>query len=160
METTVIVVMTVIMVEIIRTMVIMMVMVVLCGDDGEDLRRYVLHVIFYYFDISLFVITTMSLYQESHTADRHWQQRTWVPAHWLSRVWFSATPWTVAHRAPLSMEFSRQESWSGLPFPIPGDLPKPGIKPTSPASPVLAGRFFTTEPPGKPMTRASQPFCG
>ena len=66
-----IVVMTVIMVEIIRTMVIMMVMVVLCGDDGEDLRRYVLHVIFYYFDISLFVITTMSLYQESHTADRH-----------------------------------------------------------------------------------------
>lgn len=65
------VVMTVIMVEIIRTMVIMMVMVVLCGDDGEDLRRYVLHVIFYYFDISLFVIMTMSLYQEAYTADHH-----------------------------------------------------------------------------------------
>ena len=71
METTLIVVMTVIMVEIIRTMVIMMVMVVLCVDDGEDVRRYVLHVIFYYFDISLFVIMTMSLYQELHTADCH-----------------------------------------------------------------------------------------
>ena len=105
----------------------MMVMVVLCVDDGEDVRRYVLHVIFYYFDISLFLIMTMSLYQELHTPDRHWQQRTWVPARWLSRVWFSATPWTVARRAPLSMEFSRQESWSGLPFPIPGDLPNPGV---------------------------------
>ena len=46
------------------------------------------------------------------------------------------------------MECSRQEYWSGLPFPLPGDLPDPGIKPTSPA---LAGRFFTTELPGKPM---------
>ena len=44
-----------------------------------------------------------------------------------------ATPWTVAHQAPLSMEFSRQEYWSGLPFPSPGDLPDPGIKSRSPA---------------------------
>ena len=44
-----------------------------------------------------------------------------------------ATPWTVAHQAPLSMGFSRQEYWSGLPFPSPGDLPDPGIKPSSPA---------------------------
>ena len=44
-----------------------------------------------------------------------------------------ATPWTVAHQAPLSMEFSRQEYWSGLPFPSPGDLPNPGIEPSSPA---------------------------
>ena len=44
-----------------------------------------------------------------------------------------ATPWTVAHQAPLSMGFSRQEYWSGLPFPSPGDLPNPGIKPRSPA---------------------------
>ena len=58
------------------------------------------------------------------------------------------TPWTVARQAPLSMGFSRQEYWSGLPFPSPGDLPDPG---TEPASPVLAGRFFTTEPPGKPI---------
>ena len=45
----------------------------------------------------------------------------------------SATPWTVACQAPLSMEFSRQEYWSGMPFPSPGDLPDPGIKPLSPA---------------------------
>ena len=51
-----------------------------------------------------------------------------------------ANPWTVAFQTPLSMEFSRQEYWSGLPIPSPGDLPDPGIKPTSPA---LAGRFFT-----------------
>ena len=56
------------------------------------------------------------------------------------------TPWIVTHQAPLSMEFSRQEYWSGLPFPSPGDLPYPGIKPGSPA---LAGGFCTTEPSGK-----------
>ena len=54
---------------------------------------------------------------------------------------------TVAHQACLSMGFPRQEYWSGLPFPSPGDLPYPGIEPTSPA---LAGIFFTTLPPGKP----------
>ena len=59
-----------------------------------------------------------------------------------------ATPWTVAHQAPLSMEFSRQEYWSGLAFPPPEDLPYPGIKPTSTA---LAGGFFIVEPPGKPQ---------
>ena len=58
------------------------------------------------------------------------------------------TPWTVAHQAPLSIGFPRQEYWSGLAFPPPGDLPDPGVKPVSPA---LAGRFFTTEPPGKPQ---------
>ena len=57
------------------------------------------------------------------------------------------TLWTVTYQAPLSMGFSRQEYWSGLPFPSPGDLPNPGIKPASPAS---AGRFLTTELPGKP----------
>ena len=50
----------------------------------------------------------------------------------------------------MSMEFSRQEYWSGLPFPTPEDLPDPEIKPASPASTVLAGRYFTTESPGKP----------
>ena len=54
----------------------------------------------------------------------------------------SATPWTVAHQAPLSMGVPSQEYWSGLPFPHPGDLPNPGIKP---ASPTLTGRFFTWE---------------
>ena len=57
------------------------------------------------------------------------------------------TPWTVAHQAPLSMGFSRQEDWSGLPFPPPGDLPDPGVEPVSP---TLAGGFFSTEPPRKP----------
>ena len=60
------------------------------------------------------------------------------------------TPWTIAHQAPLSMGFSRQEYWSALPFPPPGDLPNSGIKPASLGSLALAGRFFTTEPPGKP----------
>ena len=52
-------------------------------------------------------------------------------------------------QAPLSMEFSRQEYWTGLPFPTPGDLSNPGIKPVSLTSPALAGEFFTTTPPGK-----------
>ena len=54
------------------------------------------------------------------------------------------TPWTVALQAPLSMGFSRQEYWSGLPCPPPGDLPDPGIKPAVLKSPALAGGFFTT----------------
>ena len=58
----------------------------------------------------------------------------------------SATPWTVAYQAPLSMGFSRQEYWSGLPFSSPGDLPDPRIEPISPG---LVGGFFTTEPSGK-----------
>ena len=53
------------------------------------------------------------------------------------------TPWAVAHQALLSMGFSRQEYWSGLPFLSPGDLPDPGIEWVSLASPALAGRFFT-----------------
>jgi len=58
-----------------------------------------------------------------------------------------ATAWTVAQQAPLSTEFPRQEYWSGLPFPFPGDPPYPKIEPESP---TLAGGFFTIEPPGKP----------
>ena len=64
----------------------------------------------------------------------------------LSRVWLFATPWTVAHQAPPPMGFSRQEYWSGLPFPSPGDLPNPGIKPGSPA---LQTDALPSEPPGK-----------
>ena len=69
-----------------------------------------------------------------------------VLAQSLSRVPLFVTPWAVAHQAPLSMGFPRQEYWSGLPFPSPGDLPDPGIEQ---ASPVLAGRLFTTVIPGK-----------
>ena len=61
-----------------------------------------------------------------------------------SHVQFFVTLWTVAHQAPLSMGFSRQEYWSGLSHPPPGDLPDPGVKPVSLMSPALAGRFFTT----------------
>ena len=56
-------------------------------------------------------------------------------------------PWTAGRQAPLSMEFPRQEYWSGFPFPSPGDPPNPGIEPVSP---TLEGGFFTTEPSGKP----------
>ena len=64
------------------------------------------------------------------------------------RVQLYENSWTVGCQAPLSTEFSRQESWSGLPFSSPRDLPDPGIEPKSPASPALSGGFFTTEPPG------------
>ena len=62
----------------------------------------------------------------------------------FSRVRLFSTLWTVAHQAPLSMGFSRQEYWSGQPFPFPEDLPNPGIEPVSLMSPALAGMFFTT----------------
>ena len=74
-------------------------------------------------------------------------------AHSLSRVRLFTTPWTVAREVPLSMGFSRQEYESKLPFPSPGDLSDLGIKP---ASPALAGEFFTTEPPGKPYFRINE----
>ena len=64
----------------------------------------------------------------------------------LSRVRLLVTPWTVARQAPPSMGFSRQEYWSGWPFPSPGDLPDPGIEPRSPA---LQADTVTSEPPGK-----------
>ena len=63
----------------------------------------------------------------------------------FSRVRLCATPWTVAHQAPLSMGFSRQKYWSGLPFPSPGDLPNPRIEPRSPS---LQADTLTSEPPG------------
>ena len=68
----------------------------------------------------------------------------------LRHVQLFATPWTVDRQVPLSMEFSRQEYWSGLPFPTAGELPNPEIELVAPESPVLAGGFFTTETPGKP----------
>ena len=73
---------------------------------------------------------------------------THTHTHLLSCVRFFVTPWTVAHQAPLFMEFSRQEYWSGLPFPFPGDLPYPEIKPRSPA---LQADSLLSEPQGKPQ---------
>ena len=85
----------------------------------------------------------------------HWASALWLQANcftslWLvlrclSCVWLFVTPWTVAHQAPLSMGFSRQEYWSGLSCPPPGDLPNPGIKPMFLMSPALAVVFFTTK---------------
>ena len=62
----------------------------------------------------------------------------------FSRIRLFATPWIVAHQAPLSMGFPRQEYWSGLPFPSPGDLPDQGIEPGALKSPALTGEFFPT----------------
>ena len=65
-------------------------------------------------------------------------------ARTLGYVRLSVTPWTTAHQASLSMGFSRQEYWSGWPFPPLGDLSDPGIEPASPASPALGSGFFAT----------------
>ena len=73
----------------------------------------------------------------------------------FSHVQLFATPWTRARQAPLSMEFSRQEYWSGFPSPPPGDLPNPGIKPVSPA---LEGGFLPLAPRGKPKYSYSSQF--
>ena len=70
----------------------------------------------------------------------------------LSCVQLFVTPRTVALQAPLHMGFSRQEYWSGLPFPSPGDLPNPGIEPGSPA---LQADSLLTEPPGKPLGKSA-----
>ena len=64
----------------------------------------------------------------------------------LRCVLLFVTPWTIAHQAPPSMGSSRQEYWSGLPFPSPGDLPDPGIEPRSP---IMQADALTSEPPGK-----------
>ena len=73
----------------------------------------------------------------------------------LSRARLFVTPWTVAHQAPLSMAFFRQEYWSGLPFPSPGDLPDPEIEPGSSA---LQADFLPSEPPGNPKEKLLSPF--
>ena len=86
-----------------------------------------------------------------------------VPAqgvHTCSAEHDSATQWTAVHQVPLSMGFSRQEYWSGLPFPPLGDLPNPRIETASLASPVLAGKFFGTETPGKSLLFSQRwPMC-
>ena len=74
-----------------------------------------------------------------------------VYAQVLSHVQLFVTPWAVDCKAPLPMEFSRQEYWNRLPFPSLGDLPDPKIQPVSLVSPRSAGRFFTTVPHGKPL---------
>ena len=88
----------------------------------------------------------------------HYLTKLWITvsytlcacAHSLSCVWLFATPWTIAHQAPLSMGFSRQEYWSSCHLLLQGIFPDTGIKPESLASLALVGGFSTTVPPGKP----------
>ena len=84
----------------------------------------------------------------SRTRGSGLKQVTGLPWRYMlsgfSHFWYFATPWTLAHEAALSMGFSRQEYWNGLPRPSLGDLPNPGIESMSLMSPALAGRFFTT----------------
>ena len=78
-----------------------------------------------------------------------------ICTHVFSCVQFFVIPWTAACQAPLSMAFPRQEYWSRLPVPSPGDCPDPGIEPVSPTSSALIGGFFTTEPPGDGLPYSS-----
>ena len=82
---------------------------------------------------------------------------TWSEVKWSHSVVSNSLwpPWTVAYQAPQSVEFSRQEYWSGLPFPSPGDLPNPGIEPKSPA---LQADTLPSEPPGKPAWNSYLPW--
>ena len=73
----------------------------------------------------------------------------------FSCVQLSVTPWTIARQAPLSMGFSRQEYWSGLPCPFPRDLPDPGTEPESLMSPALAGEFFITSTTWEPFVKCT-----
>ena len=98
----------------------------------------------FYLLIVDFDFSTSSLVPEKGT--RHHESE--VKVKLLSRVQLFVTPWTVAYQAPLSVGFSRQEYWSGLPFPSPGDLPNPEIEP---GSSTLQADALPSEPPGKPV---------
>ena len=109
---------------------------------------------------SQLLLTHPQLHQD--TQQSGWYILTTQQACVLSCIQLFVSPWTVAHQAPLSVEFFRQEYWSGLPFRLPGDLLHPETKPTSFESPALASGFFTTVPPGKPpyqyLILAQRPF--
>ena len=112
-----------------------------------------LNIIFFSF-LFFFRIRTLKAKYESSVPDQVLGEgapciSVWVYMLSCSVMSDSYDPMTVAHQAPLSMGFSRQEYWSRLPFPPPGDLLDPGIEPTSFVFPAWAGAFFTTVPPGK-----------
>ena len=85
-----------------------------------------------------------------------WRQETCVLCCHFCGGRLSVTPWTTARQASLSLGFSRQAYWSGLPCPLPGDLPDPGIEPMSPMSPALQADSLPTEPSGKPTDICGQ----
>ena len=86
-----------------------------------------------------------------------WSSRVKVKVKSLSPVQLFVTPWAIAYQAPPSVEFSRQEYWSGLPFPSPGDLPNPGIEPGSPA---LQADALPPEPPGGSVVKHPSASAG
>ena len=108
----------------------------------------------YLYAPALFLVTTL-LRSNFHTIKFTYLNVAFsilfVCAQWLSCFPVFATLWTIAFQTSLSMAFSRQEYWNGLPFPSPGDIPNLGNEPTSPLFPVLAGVVFTSQPPGKPF---------
>ena len=124
------------------------------GSPGQHLPGHIVpwqvpwHSLWYFFSYVLHVGCALKIHTEAEWTGRLGLKYThyWYMSA-FSVISDSETPWTVAHQAPLSMGFSRQEYWSGLPFPPPGNLPDPGNEPISPEFPALAGRFFTTEPP-------------
>ena len=108
-------------------------------------------------DISLSKLREMVKDREAWLCYSPWGHKEWGTTEWLNNsnkslrhVWFFVTAWTVAHQAPLSTGFPRQEYWSGVPFSFPGGLPRPEFESESPA---LAGRFFTAEPPRWPQKK-------
>ena len=103
--------------------------------------------LFHLTEHTLGVFWFLSLWLRGALQQLHWQQWEQCFLFMLSHVQLFVTVWTVTLQAPLSMGFPRQEHWSGLPFPTLGDVLNPGIESKSP---MLAGQFFTTEPPGKP----------
>ena len=115
--------------------------------------KFIFHFFYwFFFHCSYFVIFKSSFYSEFSL---YIVMKVKVKVKLLSRVGLFVTLWTVTHQAPQSMGFSRQEYWSGVPFPSPGDLPDPGIKPRSPA---LEADILTSETPGKPIYIVIAPF--
>ena len=91
----------------------------------------------------------MAIHPKMNSSNLWWGSHAWVPSY-FSHVWLLETLWAVVCQAPLSMVFSRQEWWSRLPCPPPGDLPKPGIEPMSPVTPTLQVNFLPLSHRGKP----------
>ena len=110
----------------------------------------VIQLYIYIYSILFYILFPYSSLQDieysslCYTAGHCWFTYFILHAQFLSLAWLFATPWTVACQASLSMGFPRQEYWRRFPFPPSGDLPCPGIEPTSPVSPALGGEFFTT----------------
>ena len=110
-------------------------------DPCKPSRIFEVYILFFnrgLYDIQVWDVSNISREREGEVACS------------LSPVWLCGSPWTVAHQAPLSMGFSRQEDWRGLPFPLSGNPPYPGIEPPSPVPPALQVDSLPPEPSGKP----------